>query len=394
MNDCKMGKFVSGYVNLLKTAIGSGILTYPYLFKSYGVIVTILISIIASALSFSGLLLYIVCSDKLNGNVTLSSLANHAIPKSKFFADFAICFKCFGVAVSYLIIIRQLFPPVLIYLFDRQFFTKPSIALLLFLVVTSPVSYVRKIDKLRYTSFCGLFCILIVIMTVVCKLINYGPIELENVKLVAPISILWLTGIGKLVFSFTCHQNMFTVQNEMEDANLAKTLRLALLTIMSALTIYIIFGLANYLIYGQLITDNILETYPSDGLTTFVQGLYVLVMGFSYPLQINPCRLYILEMLNMNDPKNRDLDIRNIGLTTVLLASTYSIAATGIKLGVVYSVIGATASSLVCLIFPAVFYLNMDGSKTLAMRILSYIMVVSGILIFMTSVSNIYGINR
>lgn len=386
-----MRMFISGYINLLKTAIGSGILTYPYLFKSYGIIFTILISLIASLLSFTGLALYIVCSNKIDGNITLSSLASSIIPKSKFFADFAICFKCFGVAISYLIIIRQLFPPVLVYIFGNQFFTQPAIALFMFLIVTAPLSYITKIDKLKYTSFCGLFCILVVILTVIYKLFHYGPVEWESVKFVTQPSILWLTGIGKLVFSFTCHQNMFTVQNEMRDSNLKKMVLLAFCTISSALVIYIIFGLFNYLIYGNIITDNILSAYPPDGLTLFVQALYVFVMGFSYPLQINPCRLYITEMLSIENTKQKGLSVISIMITTMLLASTYAIAATGIQLGVVYSVIGATASSLVCLIFPAIFYLNIGGKKNGSLQCLSWVLIVFGTMIFVSSVSNIYG---
>lgn len=390
----KMGNFTSGYINLLKTAIGSGILAYPFLFKTYGMLITILLSIISGMLAFTGLYLYIISSYKLGHSTTLSSLAGSALPSSRLIADLAICFKCFGVSISYLIIIRQLLPLVLTHIFGNHFFTHPSISLLFFLILTSPFSYFNKIDKLKFTSFCGIFCIFIVICTTFIRFAKTTTIEKQDIHYIAPMSILWITGIGKFVFAFTCHQNIFTVQNEMTDSNPKKMRLLAFSIVLTALIIYIFFGLLNYLIYGNLIGDNILETYPENSLTVFIQALYVLVMGFSYPLQINPCRLYLMEIMGVNGSKNKGTSILRVFITTLLLILTYSIAASGINLGMTYSVIGATASSLVCLIFPALFYMMLDFEKKLKYKILSYICLILGLLIFLSAIANVFSINR
>ena len=117
----KMGYFPA-YVNLLKTAVGSGILAYPYLFLTYGILPTLIISTIAAFFSFFGLALYIESTSfqsKIKEINTLSSLATSCSPNSKIISDLAICFKCFSVAISYLIIARQLLP---IVFFSAQVF--------------------------------------------------------------------------------------------------------------------------------------------------------------------------------------------------------------------------------------------------------------------------------
>lgn len=63
----------------------------------------------------SGLGLYFLarCADKVGGrNASFSSLSKLTWPKLGIFFDLAIAIKCFGVAVSYLIIMGDLMPQV------------------------------------------------------------------------------------------------------------------------------------------------------------------------------------------------------------------------------------------------------------------------------------------
>ncbi|KAM0687760.1 hypothetical protein COBT_000997 [Conglomerata obtusa] len=385
-----MQKIYSGYVNLLKTAIGSGILSYPFLFYSYGMLPITVLSLTACFFSFLGLVFYIICNNKQEGQRSIKSLATSIFPSASIIADSAMCLKCFGVAVSYLIIIRQLLPLILIYMFGNQFFTTPAIALLLFLLITSSFSYFRHLDKLKYTSICGLCCIFLVVLTTFYRIGNAAELKKEEMVLIAPLSVLWFTGLGKIVFSFTCHQNIFTVQNEVGTESTSRLILLSMYTMLTALIIYLIFGYSNYLLFGNSVKDNVLEMYPKDKLAVFVQGLYVLAMGFSYPLQINPCRLYLMELLNISSDKNEQSQIVYFLITTLLIVVTYSIAISGVQLGMVYSLIGATASSLMCLILPGFFYLRIVTDRRRSLTFLAYGSIILGILVFCSSGSNIF----
>ncbi|KAM0678628.1 hypothetical protein BDAP_000737 [Binucleata daphniae] len=383
-----MSPYVSAYVNLLKTAIGSGILSYPYLFFSYGTVLTFIISMIAACFSFSGLVFYIICNHKNQNHNSLRGLALSFFPSASIITDGAMCFKCFGVAVSYLIIVRQLLPLLLIYIFGDKFFTSPEVSLFIFLILTSPLSYFKNLDRLKYTSFLGLVCILCVVFASFYRVFETENLNYNQMKYITPVNVLWFTGLGKIVFSFTCHQNIFTVQSEIQDNSKYKLIMVSFATVLTAFCVYIVFGYTNYLIFGNLIKDNVLEVYPKDLLATLVQTLYVLVMGFSYPLQINPCRLYLLDLINYNSGKNNS-NIVHFLSTTFLLLITYLIAVSGLRLGITYSLIGATASSLMCLILPGIFYLKIIEDKNKYMKVLAYVSVSFGLLIFMSSISNV-----
>ena len=64
---------------------------------------------------------------------------------------------------------------------------------------------------------------------------------------------------------------------------------------------------------------------------------------------------------------------------------TYIIAVSGVGLGIIYAVVGATASTFMSLILPAIFYLHADIEKTLLLSIMSYISFLFGIFVFLTT---------
>ncbi|KRH92534.1 Amino Acid/Auxin Permease (AAAP) Family, partial [Pseudoloma neurophilia] len=110
-----------------------------------------------------------------------------------------------------------------------------------------------------------------------------------------------LKGIGTFVFAFTCHQNLITVQNELLDNHPNNMKKIIFSTSIISLIIYLIFGYTNYIIFYNRIYDNILKSYPLNNLTIFLHFLYVIVMGFSYPLQINPARVYFMNLFGVYD---------------------------------------------------------------------------------------------
>lgn len=380
--------FPSCYVTLLKTAIGSGALSFPYLFKTYGIIPSIILTIISGVFAVVGLVLYVICAHENGRNTTLSELASISMPYTKLLVDFSVFLKCFGVSLSYLIITRQLLPEVIETVFGPTYVNNPKTLLVVFLAFIGPFCYFQKLDKLKYTSFCGVVAIVFV---VIATFYRYSKTEIPKtiVSLYFTVpSFNYLGGFGKFVFSFTCHQNIFAIHSEMEDNSVSKMKKLIYSVSFSALILYISFGLVNYLLYGQLVKDNVIQNYPKDVLATIVRFLYVIVMGVSYPLQVNPCRTYLLKMINLKI-KEGDRRVLSFVVTSLIILLTYSIAISGMDLGLVYTIIGATASTFMCLIFPSLFYFNMDIERSLTLVILSYLSFLFGVFVFTSTIYSV-----
>lgn len=385
-----MKSFAGAYVNLLKTSIGSGVLSFPYLFKTYGIVLSVVLTLLTGMLATTGLVLLTICSQTIGRTADLSKLATQCFPYARIFVDLAVFLKCFGVSLSYVIITRQLLPSILQSVFSATpsvrpgFLASPPATLFIFLGLIGPFSYLTRLDRLKYTSFVGVFSIVLVIIAAIARLSTTDTTDIKT-HLFVPMTSDWLVGLGKFVFSFTCHQNIFAVNAEIEDNSLANMKRLICTVSLSSFTLYMTFGMTNYMLYGSAVGDNVLSSYPSDSLAICVRALYVVVMGVSYPLQMAPARAYLMSMIGISTEMKKYRVVHFL-VTTFLIVMTYLIAVMGMRLGIVYSIVGATASCFMCLILPALFYFNLEVEKTLLLSVAAYCSFLLGIFIFSTTV--------
>lgn len=372
-------------VNLLKTIVGGGILYFPMLFHVYGWLPTILITIFSSILSICGLLIFSWCSIKNNRiSPDMSTLADDYVPNMKFLVDFFVFFKCFGVATAYLIITKQTLRKIII---DqcKNICLRDWIILLIFMIIVAPFTFFRKLTHLKYTSSIGIVSIFIVLFASIYRFITLQPNNIQPYSTTPDWN--WLKGIGSFIFAFTCHQNLLSLQNEIHNPKFKKMVIIILISIITSLFLYITFGYVNSVLYNSKIHDNILESMPSDRLSIFIYSLYIVVMAVSYPLQLNPCRLYFFNLIGINVKLMKYRILHNI-VTFSLLLVTYIIAVSGVDLGIVYAFIGSSASTMICLFFPSIIYFNMDIRKNRFFLISSGLLFCSGI--FVTIIMFIY----
>ena len=86
-------------------------------------------------------------------------------------------------------------------------------------LVVIPLSFLRRLDSLKYTSLVALVSIGYLVILVIYHfakgdtMADRGPIR----------AVKWESAIGALsalpviVFAYTCHQNMFSIVNEIKD---------------------------------------------------------------------------------------------------------------------------------------------------------------------------------
>ena len=147
-------------------------------------------------------------------------------PSAAVWFDLAIAIKCFGVGISYLIIIGDLMPgvvrslgmvaflaaggdgagemdPQLWFLVDRRFW------ITVFMGIIGPLSFLKKLDSLKATSALALTAVFYLVFIVIYYFVNpTQPMPpKEEIRLVHFSSQL-LTTLPIFVFAFTCHQNV------------------------------------------------------------------------------------------------------------------------------------------------------------------------------------------
>jgi amino acid permease len=201
-------------INLANTTLGSGMLALPAAIASVGVFLGSFLLCLAAVGSGLGLYLLSRCAaytSPYSKDASFFACARATYPKAALYINAAIAVKCFGVGVSYLIIVGDLIPEILAglgyqvqgLLADRRLWITVSMA------VVVPLSFLRTLNALRYTSVAALSAVVYLVMLVV-----WSFLDTSRPK---PSDVEWgIVNGGKgvfynlpiFVFAFTCHQNV------------------------------------------------------------------------------------------------------------------------------------------------------------------------------------------
>lgn len=306
----RKGKSTDGaaIINLLNTIVGAGILAMPFAIRQNGIVLGV-VSISFSALAAGmGLYLQGLCSIFVkDGHASFFQISQKTYPSLSVIFDLAIAIKCFGVGVSYLIIIGDLMPQI-----ANSFGITHSIAatrsfwIFLSLLVVGPLSFLKHLDSLKYTSVVALVAVGYLVIIVIYQFFFFDSSEHKgNVNIAQPQSLAAvLKALPVIIFAFTCHQNMFSSLNEIPVKQEANFRKIVTFSIGPALVVYIMVGLAGYLTFGDRVGGNIIAMYPYSIKTIIGQIAIVILVLFSYPLQCHPCRASVRNIINWIKTRN------------------------------------------------------------------------------------------
>ena len=153
------------------------------------------------------------------------------------------------------------------------------------------------------------------------------------------------------VFSFTCHQNIFSIHNELSDNSLPRVKSVIKSCILIAVCVYVTVASIGYMCFGNgEWKDNIILMYPSSPVISIAQVAIGLLVLLSYPLQVHPCRASLDKVIGAILPgKEGSL---YFGMTLGIIVSGWIVAVTVQDLSVVLALVGATGSTTICYILP------------------------------------------
>lgn len=248
-------------------------------------------------------------------------------------------------------------------------------------LIVIPLSFLRRLDSLKYTSVIALFSIAYLVILVVAHYIKGDTIASRGTVRVfqwaGPVSAL--AAFPVIVFAYTCHQNMFSILNEIANNSHFRTTTVIFASIGGACSLYILTGITGYLSYGDNIKGNIVSMYPTAAAATIGRFAMVILVMFSYPLQIHPCRASLdacakwrprrrsssqessptrhsLVGNSASQPRQEMSDMRFAIVTTVLIVLSFITAMTVSSLSLVLAYVGSTGSTTISFILPGLFY--------------------------------------
>lgn len=398
---------VSSTINLMKTIIGAGLLSMPYTYSTDGSIIGTVIILLAALTSGYGLFLqgYVSKYAPL-GHATFFNICSITYPSLSVVFDIAIAVQCFGCAISYLVLIGDLMPTIITsisFVSDEHYRT---FWILVSTVICVPLSFMKNLSSLQYTSILGLVAIFYMALLVITHfLIDDIPDSSKGeIKLFPPNILGMFSTFSIAVFAFTGHQNMFSIINEAKDKSLKSITELINIAIIVSSVLFIVVGLAGYSTFGDKVNGNVILLYPNSWTTTLGRLCIVFMVVFSFPLMLHPARISvnniyhtvyskIMEKEDHGDTDDEttallddasqeihetgsvleDLSMKTtvvpfsrnvfLAITTILLIAGYTFAITIKSFAFVLAIIGATGSTAISFILPGLFGYKLIGSE-------------------------------
>ncbi|MCJ1269669.1 hypothetical protein MMC22_009561 [Lobaria immixta] len=387
--------WISSVVNLLNTILGAGVLATPLALSRMGILLGIFIILWSGLTAGFGLYLQTRCARYLErGSSSFFALSQITYPNAAVIFDFAISVKCFGVGVSYLIIIGDLMPGVVQgisedaggvdFLVSRRFWVTG------FMLIVIPLSFLRRLDSLKYTSVVALISISYLVILVVAHFVK-GDTKQDRGELRVvhwESAVATLSSIPVVVFGYTCHQNMFSILNEIKNNSHFRTTSVVSASIGTASFIYVLVATTGYLSFGNSLSGNIVGMYNPSISSTIGKAAIVILVMFSYPLQVHPCRASVDAVLKWRPARRSDSsnsspsrnalllqtpkagsngrvdgmgDTRFAAITTAILVLSYIVAMTVSSLEKVLAYVGSTGSTSISFILPGLFYYKISS---------------------------------
>ncbi|ODV61356.1 uncharacterized protein ASCRUDRAFT_75379 [Ascoidea rubescens DSM 1968] len=206
------------------------------------------------------------------------------------------------------------------FLVDRKFWIS-----VFMIAIIIPLSFLRSLDSLKYSSMVALLSIAYLAILV---LLHFFRNDLDG-SLKGDISIIkpkgftsTLSSFPIVVFAYTCHQNMFSIINELPSKKMSIITRIIAISIGIAMLLYISVGLTGYLTFGDLVSGNIIVMYPKSISTTFGRFAIVILVMLSYPLQCHPCRMSTNHILHYI--QTRKIEYNSLTRSTSFASSVFS----------------------------------------------------------------------
>jgi amino acid permease len=200
---------------------------------------------------------------------------------------------------------------------------------------------------------------------------------------------------------------MFSILNEIKNNSPRRTSSVVICSIGFACSIYILVAITGYLSFGNAVKGNIVSMctfpvlsafkiaqitidIPSVASTIGKAAIVVLVM-FSYPLQVHPCRasvdavlkwrptkaitarnpaggspsrvMPLLSTPGVAPPGRNDTigEVRFAAITTIIIVLSYIVAMTVSSLDKVLAYVGATGSTSISFILPGLFFYKISA---------------------------------
>ncbi|KAK2918191.1 putative sodium-coupled neutral amino acid transporter 8a [Channa argus] len=274
---------------MLKSALGAGLLNFPWAFeRAGGIRSAVTVELISLVFLISGLII-LGYSSSISGQCTYQAVVKEVCgPAIGQLCEICFVFNLFMIAVAFLVIVNDQLEKLCGSLYELvtglpesempyHFYTDQHFAVVLlctFLIL--PLSIPKEISIQKYISVLGTLAATYLTIAII---IRYHTTPAVRV----PIAPLYSTGNGSwasmfsvvpvICFGFQCHEASIAIYSSMENQRLSHWVFISVVSMIFCLVIYSLTGVYGYLTFGKDVKADILMSYTSDDILMVIARL-------------------------------------------------------------------------------------------------------------------------
>ncbi|XP_015584881.1 putative sodium-coupled neutral amino acid transporter 7 [Cephus cinctus] len=363
VSETRRGSGVLGIIFLMVNAtLGAGLLNFPQAFDKAGGVGTAIIGQLGFLIMITAALVILAhCSDVTNTSSMQNTFAGLCGSKSIFVCGICVAVYSFGCCVTFLIIIGDQFDRVLATFYGPSFchnwyLSRPFITTLTCSIFILPLSFVKRLDVLRYTSSIGCITIIYVIWLIIYESITDTGISLKPMQIWPDNWMQTLQIIPIICFAYQSHMTVIPTYACMKDRNLDKFTFCAVISMIICFLAYTIVGIIGYGTFGiGRVPSDILQGYTDKSIFLTIAIISIAIKNFTtYPIVLFCGRDALLSLFG------RDTDnglVTRVFVTLIWFTLSLIIAILVPDISSVINLLGSLSAAFIFL-FPGICLLQ------------------------------------
>jgi amino acid permease len=283
-------------------------------------------------------------------------------------SDVSIILFLAGACVGYSVIVGEVLEPYVERVPALEGLSAHGISAILVWGIMYPLSLLKSMHSLRYTSFAAFGAIVFLVVCIVIR----GTEALAQEEDVGGRVVLFnwssevFSAIPIIAFAFSMHNQLMNIWAELADPAPAMIRRVMIWAVFLCTVLYMVVGAFGYLSFFEVTGRNILLHYDHDTLVDIAKIGYVVIICFSFPLMMFPTTLaFNCIWQDLMAPctyymRPRET-VRRVLQVTALTATVFLLGMLVPDIAFVFGLSGATAGVLVMFIIPAACSLKIDA---------------------------------
>ncbi|KAM9205923.1 sodium-coupled neutral amino acid symporter 2 isoform 1-T1 [Mergus octosetaceus] len=339
--------------NLSNAIVGSGILGLSYAMANTGIALFVILLLFVSIVSLYSVHLLLKTANE-GGSLLYEQLGMKAFGMAgKLAASGSITMQNIGAMSSYLFIVKYELPLVIKTFMNIEentgewYLNGDYLVLLVSVILILPLSLLKNLGYLGYTSGFSLLCMVFFLIVVIWKmfqipcpmgsdivnmtLINatLAPLVHENISDDAckPKYFIFnsqtVYAVPILTFSFVCHPAILPIYEELKGRSRKRMMNVSYVSFFAMFLMYLLAALFGYLTFYGNVESELLHTYSAylgpDVLLLIVRLAVLMAVTLTVPVVIFPIRSSITQLLWAGKEFSW---WRHCSITIVLLAFT------------------------------------------------------------------------